>query len=323
MFLAVTLKIDRDFVVLALIVVTLVLGYFLSFQIQKIFARWYRTFEKKIGVFTTKKEYAIQRYVYQHRNSPIARLYTWVNNQIISLGLKNLGITPMGYLMFWAFVAVVLTVIISTLSGLGLFMTGFFWLVIYVCLLVMTRVIVSEKMERRENDVMDAIDLIIPEIGNGVKNSILRYQDNFPVSLRSEFKAFVSNIQDRGYTFNDAMYILADQLGLIFYDFAQKAIFYEAIGEADMVDIFSDITETNRIRRELRDKNTVVFNNLKVSFIASSFITFGYFLFLMATDSFSRSFFLHETVGKFLLLVIMIVVFGVLSFITTIKSRAI
>lgn len=323
MFLAVTLKIDRDFVVLALIVVTLVLGYFLSFQIQKIFARWYRTFEKKIGVFTTKKEYAIQRYVYQHRNSPIARLYTWVNNQIISLGLKNLGITPMGYLMFWAFVAVVLTFIISMLSGLGLFMTGFFWLVIYVCLLVMTRVIVSEKMERRENDVMDAIDLIIPEIGNGVKNSILRYQDNFPVSLRSEFKAFVSNIQDRGYTFNDAMYILADQLGLIFYDFAQKAIFYEAIGEADMVDIFSDITETNRIRRELRDKNTVVFNNLKVSFIASSFITFGYFLFLMATDSFSRSFFLHETVGKFLLLVIMIVVFGVLSFITTIKSRAI
>lgn len=323
MFLAVTLKIDRDFVVLALIVVTLVLGYFLSFQIQKVFARCYRTFEKKIGVFTTKKEYAIQRYVYQHRNSPIARLYTWVNNQIISLGLKNLGITPMGYLMFWAFVAVVLTVIISILSGLGLFMTGLFWLVIYVCLLVMTRVIVSEKMERRENDVMDAIDLIIPEIGNGVKNSILRYQDNFPVSLRSEFKAFVSNIQDRGYTFNDAMYILSDQLGLIFYDFAQKAIFYEAIGEADMVDIFSDITETNRIRRELRDKNTVVFNNLKVSFIASSFITFGYFLFLMATDSFSRSFFLHETVGKFLLLVIMIVVFGVLSFITTIKSRAI
>ena len=56
-------------------------------------------------------------------------------------------------------------------------MTGIFWSVIYVCLLVMTRVIVSEKMERRENDVMDAIDLIIPEISNGVKNSILRYQD--------------------------------------------------------------------------------------------------------------------------------------------------
>ena len=93
--------------------------------------------------------------------------------------------------------------------------------------------------------------------------------------------------------------------------------------EKKRLNFYFSITETNRIRRELRDKNTTVFNNLKVSFVASAFITFGYFAFLMATDSFSRNFFLHETVGKFLLLVILIVVFGVLAFITTIKSRAI
>ena len=126
MLLAVTLKIDKDFIVMALVVITVVLGYFLSFQIQKIFAKCYRTFEKKIGVFTTKREYAIQRFVYQHRTSLLARLYNWVNNQIISLGLKNLGITPMGYLIFWAFVAFVMTVVISVISGLGLFMTGLF-----------------------------------------------------------------------------------------------------------------------------------------------------------------------------------------------------
>lgn len=318
-----TIKVDRDLVVLVLIVVVVVLGYFLSFQIQKILASSYLVFEKKLGSFTTKREYAIQRYVYQHRTSIIAKVYNWVNEQIIALGLKNAGVTPLGYLIFWGFVAVILTIVISLLTGLGMFMTTLFWAIIYVCLLVMTRVIVSEKMEKRETDVMDSIDLIIPEIHNGVKNSILRYQDNFPLSLRAEFKSFVSNVQDRGYSFNDAMYILADQLGAIFFDFAQKAIFYEAIGEADMVDIFSDITETNRIRRELRDKNTTVFNNLKVSFMASSVITFGYFIFLMLTDSFSRNFFLQETVGKFLLIVILLVVFGVLAFITTIKSRAI
>lgn len=317
------IKVSKDLVILALVVVILVLGYFLSFQAQKILAKGYKTFEKKIGSFTTRREYAIQRYVYQHRSSMIAKLYNWVNIQIIALGFKSLGVTPLGYLIFWGFVAFILTVAIALLSGMGIFMSGFFWCIIYVCLLTMTRVIVSERMERRETDVMDAIDLIIPEIHNGVKNAILRYQDNFPVSLRPEFKSFVSNIQDRGYSFNDAMYILADQLGLIFYDFAQKAIFYEAVGEADMVDIFSDITETNRIRRELRDKNTTIFNGLKVSFIASSVITFGYFIFIIVTDGFSRSFFLQSSVGKFLLVVIMLVVFGVLSFITTIKSRAI
>lgn len=317
------IKIGQDLVMIGFIVVVIVLGYFLSFQLQKIIARSYKAFEKKLGSFTTRREYAIQRYVYQHRTSPIAKIYNWVNEQIIALGFKSLGVTPLGYLIFWGFVAFILTVVIGAVTHLGVVMTTMFWLIVYICLLVMTRVIVSERMEKRETDVMDAIDLIIPEIHNGVKNAILRYQNNFPPSLRPEFMAFVSNIQDRGYTFKDAMYILADQLGSIFYDFAQKAIFYEAIGESDMVDIFSDITETNRIRRELRDKNTTVFNNLKVSFVASSVITFGYFFFIIATDSFSRVFFLQTTLGKFLLIIILLIVFGVLSFITTIKSKAI
>lgn len=318
-----TIVVSKDLVSLALIFIVVIAGYFLGFQVQKVISRFYKGFEKRLGSFTTRREYAIQRYVYQHRSSLIAKLYNWVNAQIIALGLKNLGVTPLGYLIFWGFVAFILTMIIGIITGMTIVSTTFFWGIIYACLLIMTRVIVSERMEKRETDVMDAIDLIIPEIGNGVKNSILRYQDNFPASLRTEFKSFVSNIQDRGYSFNDAMYILADQLGDIFTDFAQKAIFYEAIGEADMIDIFTDITETNRIRRELRDNNTTVFNNLKVSFIASAGITFGYFLFLMLTDSFSRQFFLQESVGKFLLIVIVLVIFGVLSFITTIKSKAI
>lgn len=318
-----TINVDRDLVLMVMIVVIVIIGYFFSFQLHKLLARIVKFLEKKFGVFTTKKEYAIQRYVYQHRSSLIAKAYTWVNAQLIALGLKSIGISPLGYLIFWGFIAFALTLLISFLTGMGMVLTTAFWGILFVCLLVITRVVVSERMEKRENDVMDAIDLIIPEIHNGVKNAILRYQDNFPQSLRSEFKTFVSNIQDRGYSFNDAMYMLADQLGDIFYDFAQKAIFYEAIGEADMVDIFSDITETNRLRRELRDENTKVFNNLKVSFIASSCITFGYLIFILLTDEFSRNFFLNESVGKALLIVIFIVVFGVLSFITTIKSRAI
>lgn len=318
-----TIIIDKDLVIIALVVFILVIGYFLSYPLQKILAKSTRFIEKKFGSFTTRREYAIQRYVYQHRSSLIAKLYTWVNMQLIALGLKSIGITPLGYLLFWGFIAFGLSLIIGFITGMGFTMIGLFWIIIYACLLVVTRVIVSERMERRENDVMDAIDLIIPEIHSGVKNAIIRYQDNFPQSLRSEFKVFVSNIQDRGFTFNDSMYMLADQLGDIFYDFAQKAIFYEAIGEADMVDIFSDITETNRLRRELRDRNTKVFSGLKVSFAASSFITFGYLVFIILTDEFSRNFFLNETAGKVLLIIIFLIVFCVLSFITTIKSRAI
>ena len=40
---------------------------------------------------------------------------------------------------------------------------------ILVVVLVMTRVIVSERMEKREADIMNAVDLIVPEVHNGNK----------------------------------------------------------------------------------------------------------------------------------------------------------
>ena len=90
-----------------------------------------------------------------------------------------------------------------------------------------------------------------------------------------------------------------------------------------MLDIFSDITETNRLRRQLRDENQSAFANLKAQFFISTLMTGGYFIFLMITDDFSREFFLQNPVGQFLLICMLLVVFGVLSYITTIKSQAI
>ena len=90
-----------------------------------------------------------------------------------------------------------------------------------------------------------------------------------------------------------------------------------------MQEIFSDITETNRLRRQLRDENNAAFANLKATFCISTLLTGGYFVFLMFTDTFSRNFFLTTLPGNLLLIVIIMVIFLVLSYITTIKSKAI
>lgn len=316
-------SVSRDLVILLCVAIGIIVCYFLSFQIQVILAKFSKWFSKHIGTYSVSKEYYLQRYVYQHRNSMISKLYSWVNEQLIALGLKRQGVTAFGYLMFWTIISIVIGTILGFLFSMGVFFTLVFWVLCLFCLLIMTRVLVSERMERRESDIMNAVDLIVPEVGNGVKNAIITYKDNFAPSLREDFEAFVTNIQDRGYTFNDAMYILADNLGNVFTDFAQKAIYFEASGEHDMLEIFSDITETNRLRRQLRDENTNIFANLKASFMMSTFMTVGYFIFLMITDAYSRNFFLTETLGKALLVVIVMVIFLVLAYISTIKSRAI
>lgn len=315
--------VSADLIKLVAIAVAIFLIYFFSFQLQTAFAKFMKKFGEKIGVYATGKEFTYQRYVYQHSSSPISKLYNWVNNQLVALGLKRLGISVVGYLLFWAAISFLLVLIIDLVTQMGFLFFPIIYVVTFVAVLVMTRVLVSERMEMREADVMNAVDLIVPEIKNGVKNAIVTYKDNFAPSVRDDFQAFIVNVQDRGYSFEDAMYILADSLGLVFNDFAQKAIYFEAVGEKEMVDIFSDITETNRLRRQLRDENNSAFTSLKVSFIVSTLMTFGYFIFLMFTDDFSRKFFLTQTAGKFLLIIMVIVVFAVLAYISTIKSKSI
>ena len=298
-----------------------VVGYFFSMQLQKVVSAIAFKVKDKLGRFSKNREYAIQRYAFLHRSSPITRFYNWINTQLIATGFKRTGVTPVGYVLYWLTISLILSVVLKFIMGISIAGTVVFTLALFVICLVLTRVLIAEKMERREADVMDAIDLIIPEIGNGVKNAITLYMDNFAPSIRPEFKAFVSNIQDRGYSFEDAMFILSDALGSIFKDFAQKAVFYEKLGEPDMVDIFTDILETNRNRRQLRYENNLKFSENKMSFLISSFIRLGYFVFLLFTDKFSRYFFLENGVGRFLMLVIIGVIIGVLAYITTIKSR--
>lgn len=315
--------VSKDLLRLICLGVGFFLIYFLSYNLQVVFAKFLRAFSEKIGVYSTSKEFTLQRYVYQHSTSLISKFYTWVNQQLIALGMKRLGVSVFGYLMFWAIISFIMAVVIDFVASMGLAFFPVIFCIVFVVVLVMTRVMVSERMEKREADIMNAVDLIVPEVGNGVKNAIVTYKDNFAPSVRDDFQAFITNIQDRGYSFTDAMYILADSLGLVFTDFAQKAIYFESVGERDMVEIFNDITETNRLRRQLRDENSNAFTTLKASFLISTGMTAGYFLFLMITDDFSRKFFLTQTAGKFLLLVMVGVVFGVLSYITTIKSKTI
>lgn len=316
------ISLSKDLITIVIVIIACFSVYFLSYTLQGIVVKISSTIGKKIGIYTSDKDYQLQRYIYQHSKSPLTKLYNWVNQQLIALGLKKQGVTPTGYLTFWGLAAVLLGTVIGIVTHLGLF-TFFIWILCFILMLMLTRVIVSERIEKRELDVMNAIDLIVPEAGSGIKNAIATYIDNFAPSVRDDFRAFLTNINERGYSFEDAMYMLSDNLGTVFRDFAQKAIYYERVGEKEMLDIFTDITETNRLRRQLRDENTTAFNTLKVNFLVSTLLTAGYFVFLMMTDSFSRSFFLQSMPGKVLLVAIIMIVFSVLGYISTIKSRSI
>ena len=280
-------------------------------------------FKRRIGVRSATRDYVMQKFMYQHQRSILTLFYRTVNKMLTALGLHRKGITVTGYILFDLFITLIASLVFKFLAGFSFMFSFALWITFAICFLVGTRVRVSGRIENRERDIMNAIDLIVPELGNGVKNAINAYVDNFAPSVKEEFQSFLSNINDKGLSFEESMYILSDELGGIFLDFAQKAIYYEKSGDPEMLMIFTDITETNRLRRQLRDDNNAAFTGLTATFLISVGMVVGYFVFLMFTDSFSRHFFLQTAIGNYSILIILGIVFGVLAYISIIKSKAI
>lgn len=308
-------------ILFVMICMIFVLIFFFSKNIQIFLANILKKASTSLGIHSTTREYAVQRYVYEHKHSTFTKIYKFVNRQIIALGLKKDGVTVTGYMLFWAFVSAILSFVICLLIQAPLLVILLFP-VVYTITLFVLRAVIADKLQAQEMHVMDAVDIIIPTIMDGVKISIIQHMNNYHESIRGDFLQFESDIQDRGLSFEDAMISLSDRLGPVFEQFAVKSIYFERVGDKNMRDIFTDIIEVNRLRRVLREKNKEAFFQLKRDFGISSLLCLGYFCFLMVTDTWSRLFFLQNLAGNILLFVDILIVVIVYIYIQIIQSSS-
>lgn len=312
----------KFYITIACFVGFLLTVYYFSYQLQLVFSNVVNAIGVKLGYYSKEGELELKKYVFLHRSSLVARLYWFVNDLIINMGMKVSGVTPLGFILFWAIIALILSVFCTMILRLGFIGVIPLFFILLVFEIVLIRVSISEKIERREACIMDAVDLIIPELRNGVKNAILFQKQNFSPLIVDDFNEFDINVNQRKMSFNDAMMILSDNLGMLFRDFAQKAISFEQSGDLDMLDIFVEIVETNRLRRELRDINNVRFSAIRRDFIVSSALMVAYAFYAMATDKFTRVFLTSTTFGKFIVIFMFADTIAVLAFISMIKSKS-
>ena len=296
--------------------------YYFSYQLQLGFAKVIHIIGSKVGTYSQSGELELKKYIFLHRNSVVSKLYWFLNDLIINLGMKMSGVTPLGFLVFWAIIALILSVFCTLILGLGFVGLVPLFFLLLTLEIILIRVSISEKIERREACIMDAVDLIIPEVRNGVKNAIMTQKQNFSPLIVDDFNEFETNVNQRKMSFNDAMMVLADSLGMLFRDFAQKAISFEQSGDLDMLDIFVEIIETNRLRRELRDINNTRFSEIRRDFLVSSALMIAYAFYAMMTDKFTRVFLTSTVFGKFLVIFMVADTIAVLAFISTIKSKS-
>lgn len=278
---------------------------------------YYKAFGKTLKSIQT----SFSRTAQLNKYSMAYKIYNYFDELIINLDMKRDNVTVTGLLVFILSISVSSGIVLSYLMNSIILIfpitAAFFYLVV-----VVLRFLGLMQYEQREAEIMDAVDLLVSDIRGGIYNAILKYQDSFHPNVKPYFLSFIDDIQNKGYSFKQAMGILNDKLGPNFTDFAQKAVLYEAKADETMEDIFSSIIETNRQRRTLRYINNVKFNELRTQFIVSFILIIGYGVFSALFDPFILEFLTQNTVGKCMLIGDIVIVAFVMSYLASIKAKS-
>lgn len=280
--------------------------------------RWYY---KLFGKTLKSMHTSFSRNAQLNKYSKTYKIYHFFDELIINLDMKKDNVTVTGLLVFIISISVAGSIFLSFLmSSIAMFIpivAALFYLIV-----VILRFAGLMQYEQREAEIMDAVDLLVSDIRGGIYNAILKYQDSFHPNVKPFFLGFIDDIQNKGYSFKQAMGILNDKLGPNFTDFAQKAVLYEAKADETMEDIFSSIIETNRQRRTLRYINNIKFAELRTQFIVSFILILGYGIFSTLFDPFIFQFLTQNFFGKCLLIGDIVVVAFVLSYLASIKAKS-
>lgn len=302
-------------------------GYFVMYN-NKILTKMEQTkkgsnskFQKVIGKRLRSLNDRNEKVASVNKSSLNYKINTFFKDIIINLDMEKDSVTPVGLIVFICSISVVITMVLGTLLGSIMMIVPLFCALFYL-ITVLFKFSSLMRYEKREAEIMDAVDLLVSDVKGGVFNAILRYKDVFNPNIRPYFGEFIDDIQNKGYGFKQAMLKLNDKLGINFTEFAQKAILYEEKADSDMDDIFSVIIEMNRCKRTLRYINNQEFIKLRTQLVVSLIMIAGYCVFATATDPFLANFFLNRNEGKLLLVLDIVGVAGVLAYIAGIKAKS-
>lgn len=274
-----------------------------------------------VGVRVKRVNKNLMRSAYLNKGTITYKMYSFLENIIITMELSRDGVTVAGLLFFLMGISLIITVIGASLMGMSFILALFLFAVIFVLLLIVFKFVSITKMEKREAVIMDAVDLLVSDVKDGVYNAIVRYRDSFNPLIRPYFEDFIDDIQNKGYGFKQAMLQLNDQLGRTFSDFAHKAIMFEEKADDSLEDIFSSVVEVNRETRTIRYDTGKLFNQMQMQFGISALIIIIYAVYQCLTDSFTQNFLANNDLGKALIIIDILIIACVLAYITSLRTR--
>ncbi|MEG2263368.1 MAG: hypothetical protein RSC43_01010 [Clostridia bacterium] len=187
----------------------------------------------------------------QRDKSILWKYYSFVEDLLSSLKIKQYGITVEGMTVLAVLIAALITALTQLIMP-GVFMFVVVIIIVYVSLLAALYLASRIGAQNRKRDTLNTIDILCSVMQDGLLIAVETSMNLIPHGVKPYFTKFLRNVNNLNYSVEEAVTILNSDMGQAFDEFCETAIIYERDRAPGMEMLFSFIVENNA-KESLRD----------------------------------------------------------------------
>lgn len=249
------------------------------------------------------------------------KIYRFLNDLTIDLGLKQRGATPYEFLFIVAILTFFGTIIFCQLLFSSYVMVVFMFPIILCGVICVLYTKANLAHDRRIEAIIEAENIICNSINNGVLVAVKESINAIPQEVRGEFKDFIDNIESKNFHIRTALLDLNNNLGSVADDFIKKCIMFELDEEHGVVGVFKDVVEVNNIKMEMRIEMKRRFEEVKESFIIGAAMIFAFLFGVIAIFEDVRAFYFNTLIGQIILALDLLLLIIEFVYITYLRAQ--
>mgnify|MGYP004636257715 CR=1 FL=1 len=249
------------------------------------------------------------------------KIYRFLNDLTIDLGLKQQGATPYEFLFIVSILTAVGNIILTQLL-FGSVVMAFLLFPIVLCgviCVLYTRANIAH--DRRIEAIIEAENIICNNITAGVLVAVKNSINVIPSEVRGEFRDFVDNVESKNFHIRTALLELNNNLGSVADDFIKKCIVFETEEEHGIAGMFKDIVEVNNIKMEMRIEMKRRFEEVRHSFIIGAAMIFIFLGGVIGIFEDVRAFYFNTPLGQIIIAIDLLLLIVEFVYITYLRAQ--
>lgn len=249
------------------------------------------------------------------------KLYNFLNELIIDLGLVRTGVTPYELLFIVCTLTFIVTAILCKIVFGSFLMTIVMFPVVIIGVFCVMYTKANLAHDQRIENVIEAENIICNNIKVGVVVAVRDSLDVLPKEIRPDFKDFIDNIEQQNYHIKTALLELNAHLGSVADDFIKKCIVFEMEEEHGIAGMFQDIVEINNINLEMRTEMKRKFEEVKSEFKIGATMIFAFLGGVLAIFPNVREFYFSTWVGQLIIAIDVLLLILEYVYITYLRAQ--